>query len=186
MEFTQHVGKTELARKTRQVIDAVRRGQTAIVETHGQPEVAIVDIIDYRILRAVMHYYAQRPEIDLEAGPSEEDVTQLPETQARYNLVLAHYLAGTISLTRAAELLQLPWLDLQTRCLRLDVPLQAGPADQAGAGVESHTEVSPQNNKQALTLLRAWQEKADDLGDEWWDSFEQDLKQHRFTLREAE
>ena len=30
---------------------------------------------------------------------------------------------------RAAELLDLPWLDLRTRFLRLDVPLRTAPAD---------------------------------------------------------
>jgi predicted HTH domain antitoxin len=52
---------------------------------------------------------------------------------------LAHYLAEAISLGRAAELLDLSWLDLRTRCLRLDVPLRAGPTDvdEARADVEA-------------------------------------------------
>jgi len=29
-------------------------------------------------------------------------------------------------------------------------------------------------------------EALDDLGDEWWDAFEQDVQQHRFSLREIE
>lgn len=51
---------------------------------------------------------------------------------------MAHYLAGAISLSRAAELLDLSWLDLRTRCLRLDVPLRVGPAnlDEAQADIE--------------------------------------------------
>jgi len=44
-----------------------------------------------------------------------------------------HYLPAAISLPRAAELLDLPWLDLRTRCLRLDVPLRNAPADLAEA-----------------------------------------------------
>jgi len=129
MNYAQRVSKTDLARHTRRVINAVLRGQTAVVESHGQPEVAIMDIIDYRIMRAVMRYHARRPEIDLEAGLSDQEVTTLSDPQDRFDLVLAHYLAGAISLARAAELLGLPWLDLRTRFLRLDVPLRTAPAD---------------------------------------------------------
>ncbi|NOR82040.1 MAG: hypothetical protein GQ526_00940 [Ardenticatenales bacterium] len=133
MEYVRHIRKTDLARNTRQVINAVLRGQTAVVESHGEPEVAIMDIVDYRIMRAVMHYHAQRPEIDVKAGLSDREATAASDPQERFNLVMHHYLAGAISLARAAELLHLPWLDLRTRCLRLDVPLRAAPADLAQA-----------------------------------------------------
>ena len=89
--------------------------------------------VDYHILRAVMRYYAQQPEIDVEEGLSDQKVAASADPQARFNLVLGHYLAGAISLARAAELLDLPWLDLRTRCLRLDVPLRTAPADLAEA-----------------------------------------------------
>jgi len=128
MRYVQHVRKTDLARNTHQVINAVLRGQTAVIESHGQPEAAIIDIIDYRILRAAMRYYAQQPEIDMEAGLPDREKA-LPNLQDRFNLVMAHYLAGAISLARAAELLDLSWLDLRTRCLRLDVPLRTAPAN---------------------------------------------------------
>ena len=133
VEFVQRVRKTELARNTHRVINAVLRGQTAVVESHGQPEVAIIDIADYRILRAVMRYYAQQPEIDIEAGISNQEVEAISDPQGRFNLVLGHYLAGAISLARAAELLDLSWLDLRTRCLRLDVPLRTAPTNLAEA-----------------------------------------------------
>jgi predicted HTH domain antitoxin len=129
MQTIQRVRKTDLARSTRQVINNVLRGQTAVVESHGQPEVAIMDIVDYRITRAVMRYYAQRPEIDAEAGLADGEVSSTADPQERFNLVLAHYLAGAISLGRAAELLDLPWIDLRTRFQRLDVPLRTAPAD---------------------------------------------------------
>jgi predicted HTH domain antitoxin len=129
MESVRRIRKTDLARNTRQVINAVLRGQTTVVESHGKPEVAILDIVDYRIIRAVMRYYAQRPEIDEQAGLPARAVEALSDPQERSTLVLAHYLAGAISLQRAAELLDLPWLDLRTRFLRLDVPLRTAPAD---------------------------------------------------------
>ena len=129
MEPVRRIRKTDLARNTRQVINAVLRGQTTVVESHGQPEVAILDIVDYRIIRAVMRYYAQMPEVDTDAGLSEQQVAARSDPQDRLNLVLSHYLGGAISLGRAAELLDLPWLDLRTRCLRLDVPVRTAPAD---------------------------------------------------------
>ena len=136
MESVRHVSKTNLARNTRQVINAVLRGQTAVVESHGQPEVAILDIVDYYIIRAVMRYHAQKPEIDIEAGLADERVTALTDTQERFDLVLAHYLAESINLGRAAELLDIYRLDLQARFARLDVPLRIGPANLAEARAE--------------------------------------------------
>jgi predicted HTH domain antitoxin len=129
MQSIKRVRKTDLARSTRQVINNVLRGQTAVVESHGQPEVAIMDIVDYRITRAVMRYYAQQPEIDVEEGLADQQVAGTSEPQERFNLILAHYLAGAISLGRAAELLELPWVDLRTRFQRLDVPLRVAPTD---------------------------------------------------------
>ena len=132
-EVIYRVRKTDLARNTRKVINAVQRGRTALIESHGQPEVAIIDIADYHIVRAVMRYHAQQPEMDVEASLSEQEVETLSEPQDRYNLVLAHYLADSVSLSRAAELLGLTWLDLRTRFLRLDVPVRTAPADESEA-----------------------------------------------------
>ncbi len=139
MEFIKRVSKTDLARHARQVVRAVQRGHTAIIESHGEPEVAIIDITDFRLLRAVMRYYAQPPEIDVGRGLPDAEVEALSDVQERYNLILAHYLADAISLSRTAELLGLPWLDLRTRFLRLDVPLRAAPAtlDEVQADVET-------------------------------------------------
>lgn len=46
---------------------------------------------------------------------------------------MAHYLAGVISLSRAAELLQLSWLNLRTRLLRLGIPKRTA-ARETGEG----------------------------------------------------
>ena len=61
MEFIQRIRKTDLARQIGQVIEEVQQGQMAVVESRGQPAVAIIDIVDYRLLRAVVHYYGQLP-----------------------------------------------------------------------------------------------------------------------------
>lgn len=128
MDTIRHIPKTTLARQTRQIIQAVQRGQTVVVEHHGQPEAAIMDIMDYYLLRAVLHYHTHSPQIDTGAGLSDEAVAALESLPEQVNLAIAHYLAGAISLSRAAELLNLPWLDLRTRCLRLDLPLRTAPA----------------------------------------------------------
>ena len=127
METVQYVRKTDLARNTRRVIRDVQRGRTAVVESHGQPEVAIVDIVDYYLQRAALNYYAQSPKVDTEGGITDQAAAQAESEQKLYNLVLAHYLGGAISLGRVAELLKLPWVDLRMRMARLDIPLRVGP-----------------------------------------------------------
>lgn len=137
MVTVQRVSRTELARNTRRVLSDVQRGRATLIETHGEPEAALVDIIDYRILRAVMRYYAEKPEVDVEAGLPDSALQSVDDPQDRYSVVFAHYLANSISLGRAAELLDLPWLELRARCLRLDVPLRSAPgnAEEAAADV---------------------------------------------------
>jgi hypothetical protein len=142
MAVVNRVSRTELARNTRRVLSDVQRGRTTLIETHGVPEAALLDIVDYRILRAVMNYYAEMPDIDVETGLSEAKLHELEDTEAQYRRVFAHYLAGSISLGRAAELLEIPWLELRTRCLRLDVPLRTAPGDvdEAAADVAAAAE----------------------------------------------
>jgi hypothetical protein len=131
VEYLQRIRKTDLARNTRQVIRAVQRGKTAIIESHGQPEAAIVDIVDYYLQRAAIHYYTQKPNLDQNSGLTDEAVAILDNEQARYDQVLAHYLGEAISLGRAAELLSLPWVELRMRLLHLNIPILIGPHDTA-------------------------------------------------------
>lgn len=139
MESIQRIRKTDLARNTREVLNIVMRGQTAFIESHGKPEAAIIDIVDYLIVRAVLRYHARPPQIDMDAGLTDAAAAAAPDLQARYNLVLAYYLADAISLGRAAELLSLSSFDLRMRFVRLDIPLRLGPAtiEEALAEVET-------------------------------------------------
>ena len=132
MEYMQRVPKTDLARKTRQVIREVQRGYTVLIESHGQAEAAIMDIVDYRIVRACLAYHARPPQIEPK-GIGAERLGEMDDPQQGYDLVLAHYLAGAISLGRAAELLNLSVLDLQFRFQRLDVPTNLGVEDEKTA-----------------------------------------------------
>ena len=139
MDAVQRVSRTELARNTRRVLSDVQRGRTTLIENYGEPEAALLDIVDYRILQAVMRYHADTPDISPEAGLSDDAVQALEDPDARYQLVFAHYLAGSISLARAAELLEMPRLELRTRCLRLNVPLREAPSDAAEAAADVAT-----------------------------------------------
>ncbi len=127
MNTAYRIRRSDLTRKVREVFKRAQTGQPVVVERRGQPEAVILDITDYRILRAVMAYHAHPPQIDPLAGLSNEAVEGLEDIQDRYNLVIAHYLAGSINLGRAAELLGLSWFDLRERFQRLDVPLRLGP-----------------------------------------------------------
>ncbi len=124
MEYVR-VRKTDLARNTSQVIRNVLRGQPVVIESHGQPEVAIVDVADYLILRAVARYHENPPFINSD-GLTDDSAASLTDPQERYNVVVAHYLAKAISTGRAAELLGIPWVELRERFRRLDVPIYLG------------------------------------------------------------
>jgi predicted HTH domain antitoxin len=88
-----------------------------------------MDSVDRLINQAVVRDLGQQPIVDDKEHLADQQDAQTSDLQERFNLILAHYLAGAISLGRAAELLELPWLDLRTRFRRLDVPLRTAPTD---------------------------------------------------------
>jgi predicted HTH domain antitoxin len=137
MEYVR-VRKTDLARNTSQIIRNVLRGQPAVIESHGQPEVAIVEVSDYLILRAVARYHENPPPINPD-GLNDKEAVLLTDPQERYNVVMAHYLAEAISTGRTAELLGLPWMDMRERFNRLDVPIHLGPSTIEEARQELNT-----------------------------------------------
>ncbi len=147
MSVATVISKTDLARRTRYVLDQARRGRTMIVESYGEEQVAILDVLDYRILRAVAAYHAMpvhtAPISDWAMEPRGLDVGEMQQAimdadgdpQAGWNRVLAAYLDADISLGRAAELLGLSRFELADRFQRLGLPLLIGPAsiDEARA-----------------------------------------------------
>jgi prevent-host-death family protein len=142
------ISKTDLARRTRQVVDRVRRGDTLVVESYGEEQVVVMDILDYRILRAVATYHSLGPHpapvndpVLEPAGLSAEQVEGTVREaggspQARWNRVIVAYLDGHISLGRAATLLGLSRYELDERFRRLDVPRRVGPATMEEAQAE--------------------------------------------------
>ena len=139
------ISKTDLARRTRQVVDRARRGDTIIVESYGEEQVVVIDAVDYRILRAVAAYQALSPHAapvndpTLEpAGLSEVEVQRAEQeaggsAQVRWNKVIAVYLDGHINLGRTAVLLGLSTHELDERFRCLDVPRRIGPETEEEA-----------------------------------------------------
>jgi len=132
------ISRTDLARHTRRILDRVRRSGPVIVTGHGDEQAVVLDITDYRLLRAAAAYRlkreATRPqaEADIPRGLSEEEVQAAIEAaggdvQAGWNRVLAAYWDGNISLGRAAELLGLSRFELMERMHRLGLPIYMGP-----------------------------------------------------------
>lgn len=134
------ISETDLTHRARQVVDQARQGRTLIVESHGEEQVAILDVLDYRLLRAVAAYHTAPPhrtpisdETLSPRGLAEEEVEKATadaggDVQAAWNQVIAAYLDGEISLGRAAQLLGLSRFELSERFTRLDIPLHLGPA----------------------------------------------------------
>jgi hypothetical protein len=141
MSVATIINKTDLARRTRQVVDQARRGRAVIVESYGEEQVAILDAADYRCLRAMAAYYAlpahPAPVLDASLAPRGLDAGEVQQAiaaedgdaQAAWNRVITAYLDGDISLGRAAELLGMSRFDLQERFNRLGLPLRIGPAN---------------------------------------------------------
>ena len=141
------ISRTDLARSTRQTLEQVRRGQTVLVESYGEEQVAIVDALDYRLLRAVALYRARQdaPTQNPTAVPqglSAEAVetavsTAQGDTQAAWNLIITAYLDGHVSLGRAAELLGQSRFELTARFNRLGLPLRLGDLSPATVQAEA-------------------------------------------------
>jgi len=125
----QSVTERDLAENTGRVLDSVHHGEPTLVERHGEAEAAIVDITDYRLLRAAARYQSNPPPIgDLDTGLTDERVATITDLQQRYDLVIGYFLAGELSLSRAAALLGTYYLDLRLRLTQLGLPTHQGPA----------------------------------------------------------
>jgi hypothetical protein len=146
MSLNSTISRTELARSTRQAIEQARRGQTILVESYGEEQVAIVDALDYRLLRAVAHYRARpdSPAQDAAAVPQGLTAAALEaaqneagnDPQAVWDEVVTAYLDGHISLGRAAGLLKQSRFELTARFNRLGLPLRLGPLSAAEGQAE--------------------------------------------------
>src|SRR5687768_1030507 len=125
----QSVSEQDLARHPDRILEAVSAGEPTLVERQGKAGVALVAIVDYRLLRAASRYQSF-PVGESEEGLTEDKVADLAggeDVQDRYNLVLGYFLAGAVSLSRAGELLGTSYFDLRLRLHRLGLPTRQGP-----------------------------------------------------------
>jgi antitoxin (DNA-binding transcriptional repressor) of toxin-antitoxin stability system len=119
MDAVQTISRADLPREAQRVLDAVHEGHPAIIEHGGEPEAAIVDIVDYRLLRALARLRTSPIAVENpEMGLSGRVADQAPDIQARFDLIVAYYLAEAIGLGRTAELLGMAWVELRDRFVR--------------------------------------------------------------------
>ncbi len=105
------ISRTDLARNTREIVDQVRKGQTVFVQSYGEDQIVLLDLLDYKILKALVDY-ALRETHDLQAD--------------NVNEAMRLYLNEEISLAKAAEMLGLSRYELMDHFERLGIPLRLG------------------------------------------------------------
>lgn len=108
------ISPMDLEDKGREIVERVRHGEMAVVESSGKQQIVLLDAMDFRLLQALAAC-ATDP-----ATPDEE--------VSRDARVLRSYLAADINLGKAAEELGLSRFELQDHFCRLGVPLRLGPA----------------------------------------------------------
>lgn len=106
------ISRTDLARNTREIVDQVRKGHTIFVQSYGEDQIVLLDILGYKILKALVDYALQETG-DLQAGDINE--------------VMRLYLDEQISLAKASEMLGLSRYELMDHFERLEIPLRLGP-----------------------------------------------------------
>ena len=115
------ISRTELARKTREVMTSVQEGRPTLVRSYGQDQVVLMDALDYSILCGMATWVLSR----FEDCPGED--------QPASSRAVCEYLDEEISLGRAAEILGISRFELMERFERLQIPLRIGPTDLADA-----------------------------------------------------
>jgi len=116
------ISQTDLEDKTREIVERVRHGEMAVVETSGEEQVVLLDATDFRLLVAL-------------AGCA-TDASEIEEETSSDVRILRAYLDDEISLGKAAEELGLSRFDLADRFHRLSIPLPFGPTSLEDARSE--------------------------------------------------
>ena len=111
------ISRTDLARRTREVVDRVQRGQMVVVKSYGEEQVVLLDVVDYRILKALAACAMETE--------NEEEATQ---DDWGFNQAIRSYMNDEISLGRTATLLGMSRFELMERFERVGIPLRVGPA----------------------------------------------------------
>ncbi len=119
---TATFSRTDLTRKTREILELVRRGRPAVIQSYGEEQAVLVDRLDYRLLQGLAGL-ASRP---------------VKEAEGEIRVLLGRYLSNEVSLSKVAAELGVSRFDLMERFDRLGVPIEVGPdgLDDARAEVE--------------------------------------------------
>jgi PHD/YefM family antitoxin component YafN of YafNO toxin-antitoxin module len=119
------ISPAELANRTREIMDQVRRGEPTFIESSGNEPVVLLDGLDFRLLQALAAYAVDREGTSLEEK------------------ALRDYLNEEISLGKVADLLQVNWFVLTDSFRRLGIPLHLGPAslEEAREEIEAMREL---------------------------------------------
>jgi len=116
------ISQTDLEDKASEIVERVRHGEMAVVESSGEEQIVLLDATDYRLLRAL--------------AACATDASELEEEMASDARILRDYLGDEISLGKAAEELGLSRFDLADRFHRLGVSLPFGPVSLEDARSE--------------------------------------------------
>lgn len=102
---------SDLSQRTREILDRVEGEELAVVASGWEERIVLLDILDYRLLRALA----------LCTAGCADDPRDLREAQ-----VIRDYLDGRINLGKAAELLQITRFALEESFQRLRISLRRG------------------------------------------------------------
>jgi len=108
------ISPTDLQAKASEIVDRVRHGEMAVLESSGEEQIVLLNAADFRLLQALAAC----------ATESAEPTEEIPHDAQ----VLRRYLNADINLGKAAEELGLSRLELQDRFFRLGVLLRIGPS----------------------------------------------------------
>ncbi len=123
----QQVTRTELIRDSGPVFDNLLRGRAALIEKHSKPQAVLLDIYDFYGLQAAAAFKVKK--FDIKPGDLDRVVEKSKDEAEIYALVIGHYLAQEIELSRAANLLKIPTEELSARFLRLEIPVREEEGD---------------------------------------------------------
>jgi predicted HTH domain antitoxin len=116
------ISRTDLARNTREIVDQVRKGHTIFVRSYGEDQIVLLDLLDYKILKALVDFALR-----------ETDYLQADDV----NEMMRLYLNEQISLAKASEMLGLSRYELMDHFERLGIPLRLGPDTLEDAQAEA-------------------------------------------------
>ena len=123
----QIVTRTELIRDSGPVFDNLLRGRAALIEKHSKPQAVLLDIYDFYGLQAAAAFKVKK--FDIKPGDLDRVVEKSEDEAEAYALVIGHYLAQEIELSRAASLLKITTEELTARFLRLEIPVRVEEGD---------------------------------------------------------